>query len=61
MSARPNAQIAQGATTEMKTNTNLSKSDIDGKISKVFEFLVEDTSESCLKVKVQRGLVNLIS
>ena len=60
-SDRPNTQIAQGAPADTKTKANALASGIDAKIAKAIEFLVEDTSESCWKMKVQRGFINLIS
>ena len=58
---KPNAQIAQGAPTDTKYRAQTPTSNIDAKVAKAIELLVEDTSEGCWKMKVQRSLINLIS
>lgn len=58
---KPNAQIAQGAPTDTRHRAQAPASNIDAKVARAIELLVEDTSEGCWKMRVQRGLINLIS
>lgn len=55
---KPTTQVAQGAPATSKVGAT---DEAAMKIRKAIDFMVEDQSENCWQVKIQRGLINLIS